>query len=130
MRLFAMIALVLWSVSAAAFDPARWTRVNGGTWIPSPTELRKLEDSLMPAVRSATQNTGRAPQWSEYTFQFQGRTGPRGQKFVFVNAFCRYDGGDLDVQWVSVDDGGACYFSAKYDPQDRRILDLKINGRA
>ncbi len=130
MRLFAVIPLVLWSVSAAAFDAARWTRVNGGTWIPSPTELRKLEASVIPAVGSATQNMSRTPQWSEYAFQFQGRTGPRGQKFVFVNAFCRYDGGQLDVQWVTVDDGGACYFSAKYDPQDRRIYDLRINANA
>jgi hypothetical protein len=128
MRLFAVIALVLWSVSAAAFDPARWTRVNGGTWIPSPTELRKLEDSLIPAVRSATQNMSRTPQWSEYAFQFQGRTAPRGQKFVFVNAFCHSDGGPLDVQWVTVDDGGPCYFSAKYDLENRRIRDLRING--
>ena len=34
------------------------------------------------------------------------------------------------MDWVSVFDGGACYFSAKYDPAKKRIYDLEVNGVA
>lgn len=125
---YARFALVLWTVVvAAAVDTGRWVRVHGGAWDPSPAILSELETALKPAVTSAARNRGRLAPWSEYTFQYQGRNSPLARRFVYVNAFCRYEGGSLSKEWVQIDDGGACFFSAKYDPDKKLIYDVEVN---
>ena len=78
----------------------------------------------------AAQNRGRLPPWSEYTFQYQGRATLLGRKYVYVNAFCGHESRSLDREWIAVMDGGACYFSAKYDPATKLVYDLLVNGVA
>ena len=126
MRLFIGLVLALWSVTAAAFDPTRWIYVKGGTWIPSPTELRKIEEVLKPAAVGTTRDAGQPHAWEEYRFQFQGRTDSRGRKFVFVNAFCNEPGSaNLAAVWVGVAEVAGCYFSAKYDSEERRVYEFR-----
>jgi hypothetical protein len=131
MRRFAQLTVFLWIVAvASAADSQRWVQVAGGLWQPSPATLSELEAALKPAVASAARNRGRLPLWSDYTFQFQGRTTLLGRRYVYVNAFCGHEGGNLREDWVRVLDGGACYFSAKYDPNRKLVYDVEVNGVA
>jgi hypothetical protein len=104
---FAFLALVLWSGSTAAFDSTRWVRVTGGDWEPNAAVLSELEAALKPAVTAASQNRGRIHEWSQYTFQYQGRSHILGERYVYVNAFCFYARNHLDREWVVIADGGA-----------------------
>jgi hypothetical protein len=45
-----------------------------GLWQPSAATLSELESASKAAVISATRNHRRLPPWSDYTFQYQGRT--------------------------------------------------------
>jgi hypothetical protein len=130
MRRYVGLVIALWSVSALAFDPAHWVEVKGGAWQPNSTVLVDLESALKSAVGPASRNRGRIPEWNEYTFQYQGRTTLLGRKFVYINAFCHPDGRSLDKEWVEVYDGGACYFSGKYDPDKKLVYGLTVNGVA
>jgi hypothetical protein len=53
-----------------------------------------------------------------------------GKNFLWLNAFC--DKGSL-VHWrtevVSVDDGGTCFWQARFDPATKTYSHLRINGR-
>ena len=123
------IAVVLGS-TALAFDSTRWILVRGGSWVPSSDVLVKLEVALEPAVSASSKSRGNVPTWNQYTFQYQGRSSLIGHKFVYVNAYC--NGAHLDAQntWVAVMDGGACYFSAKYDLASGQVYDVSVNGIA
>ena len=70
------------------------------------------------------------PPWTDYTFQYQGQSSLIGRHYVLVNAFCESnrDQSSYRVTWVKVLDGGACYFSAKYEPGTKRLYDLEVNG--
>jgi hypothetical protein len=124
------LAALLMCASAAAFDSTRWIPVTGGTWEPTTAVLSELDTALKLPVTDASQNRGRIPQWSAYTFQYQGRTQPLGQRYVYVNAFCFHTGNHLEREWVDIEDGGACFFSAKYDPQKKVVYDIRVNGVA
>jgi len=92
--------------------------------------LSELDSALKPMVTSAAKNSGRLAPWNEYTFQYQGRSTPLGRKYVYVNAFCAHEDGDLKKEWVEVFGGGACFFRAKYDPDKKLIYDVEVNGVA
>jgi hypothetical protein len=130
MRWYSALAISMLAAHAMALDATHWIQVTGGSWQPTATMLSELEAALQPALAPAARNRGRLPKWNEYTFQYQGRTTLLGQKFVYVNAFCRQEGHSLDRDWVSVLDGGACFFTAKYDPDSKRVYDLHVNGVA
>jgi hypothetical protein len=120
------IALSLWK-SVNAFDASHWIEVHGGAWHPQPSSLPDIEQVLRPAVAAAMHGK-RLPAWKDYTFQFQGRASPLGKHIVFVNAFCDSSHYRLTETWVQVFGGGACFFSAKYDPEHDGVYDLVING--
>jgi hypothetical protein len=130
MRVIVAIAVLFASSVAGAPDHSRWVEVQGGAWHPQSTVLPDLETVLRPAVADASKNRGRAPKWTEYTFQYQGRTSLLGRRYIYVNAFCGTSEVQITKSWVTVMDGGACYFSAMYDPDTNRVYDLVINGVA
>jgi hypothetical protein len=130
MRQYVILMLLMVGASASAIDAERWNRVGGGSWDPTPAALTELEAALKPALVLAARNRGRLPAWREYTFQYQGRKTLLGRQFIYVNAFCSHESRDLAQDWVTVRDGGSCYFSAKYDPETKRIYDLDVNGIA
>jgi hypothetical protein len=114
----------------AAADPPQWIEVGGGAWKPKPEVLSQAEAALRTAVPTAAANRGHLPEWHSYTFQYQGRSPLLGRRYVFVNAFCDDPAHhpNLAKTWVEVFDGGACFFSAKYDPDSHQLYDLAVNG--
>jgi len=130
-RCAVVFALVL-SVSVYALNSSKWIEVIGGAWKPDVTILAEFETVLKPAVITASKNRGRMPDWDTYTFQYQGRSPVLGKRYVFVNAFCdkTQNHSALQNKWVEVMDGGACYFSAKYEPESKRLFDIELNGVA
>jgi hypothetical protein len=130
MRRYVILLLLIVGASASALDVERWIQVRGGSWDPTAVALTQIETALKPALALAARNRGRLPGWREYTFQYQGRKTLLGRQFVYVNAFCNHESRDLAEDWVTVLDGGACYFSAKYDPETKQIYDLEVNGVA
>ena len=130
MRVIFAIAILFASLLTGACDLARWVEVRGSAWHPQSTVLPGLEAVLRPAVLDASKNRGRTPKWTEYTFQYQGRTTLLGERYIYVNAFCGTSEVQITITWVTVMDGGACYFSVKYDPDANRVYDLVVNGVA
>ncbi len=83
--------------------------------------------ALVPAAR----NRGRIPKWSEYTFQYQGGRTITGSRYIYINALCEPSTRlRLDREWELVADGGACFFTGKYDVSKQKIYDLRVNGVA
>ena len=123
-------AMMVVSIQASAVNLAAWLEVRGGSWTPDAAMLSQLDDLLKPAVQTAAKNRGRMPPWSQYHFQYQGRTSLLGHKYVYVNAFCEDSVNDVSGDWVTVLDGGACYFSAKFDPEAKRVYEVAVNGVA
>ena len=128
MRSLTILVAIFVAVAASGFDSSRWIEVNGGDWRPEASLLPEVEALLKPAVASAAKDRGRLPDWSHYTFQFQGRASFLGARYIYVNAFCHPETVELSKHWVDVFDGGACYFSAKFDPKTRRVFDVSVNG--
>jgi hypothetical protein len=126
----AALLILFSSTQTQAIDASHWVEVRGGAWHPDSTVLAQLDSALEPAVQAASKNRGQMREWSRYTFQYQGRKSLLGQTYVFVNAFCAAESADLRTKWMEVEDGGACYFSAKYDPKANRVYDVQVNGVA
>jgi len=87
---------------------------------------------LKTTIPTAAVGRGRAPDWRTYTFQYQGQTSLLGHRYVRINAFCDSRGNHpgLASAWVEVFDGGACFFSAKYDAVKKQLYDVQVNGVA
>ena len=123
------LALVA-STMAVAIDVSHWVEVAGGEWHPDLAALASLDEALRPAVTAASKGRGKLRKWASYTFQYQGRTSLLSGRYIFVNAFCEAASSDAHEKWVKVLDGGTCFFSAKYDPNTKRVYDVRVNGVA
>jgi hypothetical protein len=130
LRLVTLIAGVLVGAAALAGDSHRWIEIRRGAWEPHTLPFANIENSLRPLVVAAARDRGGVPEWSAYTFQYQGRHNPLGRKYVYINAFCDAHQRDSVTEWVEVKDGGACFFNAKYDPESKRVYDVVVNGIA
>jgi hypothetical protein len=132
LRLWVVVLALVLSISVYAQNPSKWIEVKGGKWKPEATTLSEIETVLKPAIIAASKNRGHMQDWGKYTFQYQGRSPLPGQRYVFVNAFCDEPKNHPDLQniWVEVMDGGACFFSAKYEPESKRLYDISVNGVA
>jgi hypothetical protein len=128
---FCVLTLGLVRLASAA-DVSHWLEVRGGAWTPTAAVLSEAEGALKAAVPSAASGRGPLPAWSTYTFQFQGMSSVTGRHYIRVNAFCDSpkNHSDISSHWVLVYDGGACFFSGKYDPSAKRVYDLQVNGVA
>jgi hypothetical protein len=114
--------------SAGAVSRPHWVEVAGGAWHPPGPFLVKAEAALRSVVIS--KGGVHTPKWSDYTFQYQGRETPEGNKYIYINAFCDRAKRGEPEEWVMVYDGGACYFHGKYDPTSKRAYDVEVNGEA
>lgn len=118
------------SLQVAALAVGSWIAVPGGDWNPQEQTISEIRAGLEPFVRmSATGQKKRMPEWSTYTFQFQGQE-KGGRKFVFVNAYCTAPPEDSTKRFVFVLDGGPCFFNVKYDPKLHTFFELGFNGDA
>lgn len=107
-----------------------WVAMSGGSWPPSPAQVTEIQNGLRSfVVQQATAQHRKLPDWSSYTFQYQGRS-DGGQKVVFINAFCISPPEYTQQQFVLVFDGGTCFFEVKYDPNKKSFIQLTFNGEA
>ena len=79
-------------------------------------------------MQAAKQGRG-LPEWSRYFFQYQGQS-IDGRRLVFTNAFCIEPPENVEERFLLVLDGGACFFSVQYDPQQQVFLELSFHGDA
>jgi hypothetical protein len=121
-----VLALPAWAAASA------WVEVKGGSWKPSIEQLSDVESALRGQIPPASRNRGTIPEWHSYTFQYQGQTTLLRHRYVRVNAFCDSRGNypNITADWVLVMDGGACFFSAKFDVEEKRLYDIAVNGVA
>jgi hypothetical protein len=118
------------SLLVAALAVGSWIAVPGGDWNPSEQVVNEIRAGLEKFVQmKATEQKKRMPEWSTYTFQFQGQE-KGGQKFVFVNAYCTAPPEYSTERFVFVLDGGPCFFNVKYDPKLHTFFELGFNGDA
>ena len=107
-----------------------WVAVPGGAWSPAPEQLSEIRSSLEPFVKQqAVKQNKQLPIWSSYTFQYQGQV-VNEQKVVLVNAFCIAPPEYSKLRFVTVSDGGPCFFQVKYDPNKKKFFQLSFNGEA
>ena len=118
-------------VSASVGAADQWIKVAGGKWEPSPKMVADLKAQIESYVRSQAKAQSRElKRWEDYTFQYQGRE-EKGRKFIFINAVCGFnDQQTLHKQIIVILDGGSCFFNLKYDPSQKVLFDLFINGEA
>ena len=130
MRSYGVAFTFALSLATAASISSRWLEISGGTWHPAPALLGDVEASLKAALPVAANGRGRLPEWGSYTFQYQGQSTFARGRLIVVNAFCDDPNHHPDrlKAWVTVFDGGACFFSAKYDLASKRLYDLVVNG--
>jgi hypothetical protein len=113
-----------------AIATGSWTAIPGGTWALSPQQILEVRSRVESHVRSeAGSHNVQLPAWSQYSFQYQGRT--EGQsRVVFVNAFCIPPPAYARSEFVVVFDDGPCFSNVKYDVEKRKFLPVSFNGHA
>ena len=117
-------------LAALAIAIGSWLSVPGGSWQPSDLQLDEARSQLMPYVsRQASLSGETLPNWSEYTFQYQGQE-LRGKPVIYVNAFCSEPPPTATGEMVFVLDGGTCYFDAYWDPVEKIYLNVLFHGKA
>jgi len=97
-------------------------------WQPSPPQVFDLEDRLNIYLKSQSQES-LLEKLPGYHRQYVGLT-DQGRLIILVNFFCNSLGIDWHNKPVLVLDGGDCYFQVKYDPEEKILFDLIINGDA
>lgn len=121
--------MTLFGIFAAAAIGS-WIAISGGPWSPSPAQVTEIQSGLKSfVVQQATQQHRKIPDWSSYTFQYQGQM-DSGQRVVYINASCISPPEYAQRQFVLALDGGTCFFEVKYDPAKRRFFQLVFNGEA
>lgn len=116
-----------------------WIHVPGGSWNPTPREVSEVRAHLESFVAAQARSRGvHLRPWRTYTFQYQGQVRAfklptrvlSSRRVVFVNAFCTSVPAYAHVGFVSVNDGGACYFTAYYDTVRHTFIDVSFHGVA
>lgn len=107
-----------------------WIPVPGGEWNPPEEMLAQIQSELPSFVKlQATKLKKALPEWSSYTFQYQGQT-QDGRRFVFISGFCIEPPDYVEERFLLVLDGGTCFFNVKYDPEKREFFELGFHGEA
>jgi hypothetical protein len=101
-----------------------------GTWTPSETQIRKLEEELPSAIveqASAEQRSGRVPDPHEYQRQYGGLI-VGGKQIIYINGFVDSPSTNWWFRPVVVCDGGYLFFGAEYDPEKNTFSDFQFHG--
>jgi hypothetical protein len=103
-------------------------------WTPTDKQVGALEAGLVPFLEAEIPpDDYRYGFWDEldtYKRQYFGVTFEEGEPLIFANYFC-VDAFDYWQEgYVSVADGGDCFFRLLYDPVTDTFLSLRINGEA
>jgi hypothetical protein len=115
---------------ALAIAIGSWLPVPGGSWQPTALDMVEAESQIESYVaREASLAKRTLPNWSSYTFQYQGQEF-HGKPVVLVNAFCSAPPPNAATQMLMVFDGGPCYFQARWDPISKTYISVVFNGDA
>ena len=102
-------------------------------WTPSNSDILKIEDQIVEFLH---QNHNffsyQPPVWErldQYQSQFFGLK-REGKQIIYGNYFCDNFGKDWKREFVSVLDGGECYFQIEYDLHRGEFIKLMVNGES
>jgi hypothetical protein len=113
----------------------KWTRwMAPPYWTPNEQDISALEQTFAIYLRSVPMDSAKtiSEHFNEYRRQYFAYT-LNGERWIFVNALCdaRWKGAYFwRVQFISVSDGGACYFHFRYNVTKSQVHDLDINGES
>jgi len=100
-------------------------------WTPTAAELAELESRITDVSKlkpDEPRDTRSITSPEKYFRQYLPYM-HAGKKWVSINAFCRVPTyTDWHQTYVSVVDGGDCYWKALYDPVTHQFSNLRING--
>jgi hypothetical protein len=126
-------ALIVTSLMLSSAHPAQasgaWIEVRGGAWVPDDTTLSSVSSGIRTYAETMAKRQKRELRpWSEYSFQYQGRT-TKGKRFLYVLALCGTLGEpDLHAEFEEVLDGGSCYFRLTFDTERQRFENFRFNA--
>ena len=89
------------------------------TWVPSAADVRRADAALRARV---SRTAGIDTPYADHVRQVAGLD----DGVVLVNALCDGDAVDWRAQWVTVDDGGACFWQAAV--RDGVVVSFSVNG--
>jgi len=101
-----------------------------GYWKPSENEINDVFVTLVKYLQSTSenQNIGKLENYRHQHFGYLSAD----KKYIYNNYFC--DDFDTAIEWrtnfISVDDGGNCFFQAIFDVDTQEIISLYINGES
>ncbi len=99
-----------------------------GTWVATNADLETFEQ-LLPAALSKQGLDEIADQLDQYT-RWYSALEYGDQQLLIVLFSCIHEADDYRDHIPYIDDGGDCVFEAKYDPADKSIRWIYVNGEA
>ena len=97
-------------------------------WTPSEFDVNAMFVALIQHLQ-ATGETEIRENYDTYQHQHFGYV-VDGRQYIYGNYFCNDFGMDWQSSFISVNDGGDCFFQAIYDISANEIIELFINGEA
>ena len=91
------------------------------TWVPTAADVRRTEAALRARL---ARTPGIETPYLQYVRQYTGLD----DDVVLVNALCDTDTFDWRDQWVTVLDGGTCFWQAAV--RDGMVVSFSVNGEA
>ncbi|UJR80185.1 hypothetical protein [Sandaracinus amylolyticus] len=106
----------------------------GASWTPSPADVLALERGL-EAYLTSRGELGLAGRWPRDWRQYTGIETEGGSRLVIGSFACRLDGPPelqraFREHWISVNDGGDCFFTVHWDATRETFTALTKNGDA
>ncbi len=102
-----------------------------GYWTPGKADIMELESGLESYLQQEA-SQGYPDLWQrlpEYKRQYFGLV-ENGRREIYASFFCETLGKDWKRDFVSVLDGGDCFFNVRYDANTDTFFDLDVHGEA
>lgn len=94
---------------------------------PTEAQVAEIEKKLSAYLKAYYPDL--SAKHSTYYRQYGGYRTATAKGWVYGNFMCRAESG-WRTQWIDVEDGGDCYFSFRYDLEQKKISEFVVNGRA
>jgi len=105
-----------------------WVKAKGGIWEPNDTTLIAMKSGIERYVKTEAKIRNRQLlRWDKYVFQYIAYK-EKDKKYLLVNGICDIKDRERLENFMIIDDGGSCYFSFKFNPENKQYYDLSING--
>ena len=97
---------------------------------PTEDQVLALEAGLAPYLQGALPDSDVWGKLDTYRRQYFGLTFDGGDPLIYANYFCSDNFDNWQEAYVSVEDGGDCFFQLFYDPAANLFSDVRVNGEA